>query len=48
MVRGHQEVVPGLGVQVLQGALQLSRWGRGVSAAPQPWECSREMPPCSS
>ena len=34
MVRGHQEVVPGLGVQVLQGAPQLSWWGRGVSAVP--------------
>ena len=48
MVRGHQEVVPGPGVQVLQGAPQLSRWGRGVSAVPQPGECAREMPPCSS
>ena len=48
MVRGHQEVVPGLGVQVLQGAPQLSwRW-RGVSAVPQLGECAREMPPCSS
>ena len=47
MVRGHQEVVPGPGVQVLQGAPQLSRWGRGVSAVPQPGECAREMPPCS-
>ena len=36
MVCGHQELVPGLGVQVLQGAPQLSRWGRGVSAAPRP------------
>ena len=48
MVRGHQEVVPGLGVHALQGAPQLSWRGRGVSAAPQPWECARKMPPCSS
>ena len=47
MVRGHQEVVPGLGVQVLQGAPQLSWRGRGVSAVPQPEECTRVMPPCS-
>ena len=48
MVRGHQEVVPGLGVQVLQGAPQLSWWGRGVSAVPQPGDCAWEMPTCSS
>ena len=48
MVRGHQEVVPGLGVQVFQGAPQLSWWGRGVSAVPQPGECAREIPPCFS
>ena len=34
MVCGHQELVPGLGVQLLQGAPHLSRWGRGVSAVP--------------
>ena len=32
MVRGHQEVAPGLGVQAFQGATQLNWWGRGVSA----------------
>ena len=48
MVRGHQEVVPMPGVQAFPGATQLSWWGRGVSAFPQPRECAWEMPPCSS
>ena len=48
-VRSHQEVMPwpGLvsgGIQTLKGAPHLGPRWRGVSAVPEPGECTREMP----
>ena len=47
-VRGHQEVMPwpgvvSCGIQTLQGAPHLGRRWRGVSAIPEPGDCTREM-----
>ena len=51
-VCGHREVVPGPllapgGVEAFQGTPHLGTRGRGVSAVPEPGECTREMLSCS-
>ena len=52
-VLGHKEVVPRPwlgpgGIQALEGSPHLGRRRRGVSAIPEPWECSWEMLPIST